>query len=184
MHYSTRQPAHPGMTREAAGGSIREIGGGVFPSQPLAAARSTCFDAATFQRRLDRAATYLETSHQELPGYPLTHWVLAACYAQMGRPDEARAFAKSHGIQPEGPWLKMKALYHDPARCEFLFAGLRLATGEKDAEAASASTEDRLVRRSMSAFGAIAEVSFYYCHFRLLPNADHAASIDTIDCPL
>ena len=102
----------------------------------------------------------------------------------MGRPDEARAFAKSHGIQPEGPWLKMKALYHDPARCEFLFAGLRLATGEKDAEVVSASTEERLVRRSMSAFGAIAEVSFYYCHFRLLPNADHAASIDTIDCPL
>ena len=84
------------MTREAAGGSIREIGGGVFPSQPLAAARSTCFDAATFQRRLDRAATYLETSRQELPGYPLTHWVLAACYAQMGRLDEARAFAKGH----------------------------------------------------------------------------------------
>jgi adenylate cyclase len=82
-----------------------------------------------FQRRLARAAEYLESAHAELPSYPLTHWVLAACYAQMGRLDEARAFAKSHGIKPEGAWLKMAALYHDSTGCEFLFAGLRMATG-------------------------------------------------------
>jgi adenylate cyclase len=80
------------------------------------------------QRRLPRAAQYLESAHAELPSYPLTHWVLAACYAQMGRVDEARAFAKSHGIAPEGPWLKMKALYHDPDGLEYLFRGLRMAT--------------------------------------------------------
>jgi hypothetical protein len=61
----------------------------------------------------------LEASFQELPTYSLTIWFLAACYAQMGRLDEARDFASRQGIRPGRPGLKLGALYHDPEGCEF-----------------------------------------------------------------
>lgn len=81
-----------------------------------------------FGKRLDKARSYLEPSLHELPTYPLTIWFLASCYAQMGRLDQARAFAKRQGIRPDGPWLGVKALYQDPVGCEYFFEGLRLAT--------------------------------------------------------
>ncbi len=84
-----------------------------------------------FQKRLDTACGLLEASFRELPSYPLTIWFLAACYAHMGRLEEARDFAGRHGIRPGGAWLKVGALYRDPEGCDYFFAGLRLATADK-----------------------------------------------------
>jgi adenylate cyclase len=81
-----------------------------------------------FQRRPAEAAPLLEASFHELPTYPLTSWFLASCYAHLERLDEAREFARRQGITPDGPWLRVGALYHDPAGSEYFFTGLRLAT--------------------------------------------------------
>jgi TolB-like protein len=84
-----------------------------------------------FQRRFDKAVALLEASFHELPTYPTTTWFLAACYAQMGRIDDARDFAARLGIRPGGPWLRSGSLFRNPEHREFLFSGLRLATGEQ-----------------------------------------------------
>jgi adenylate cyclase len=81
-----------------------------------------------FRKRLDVARQLLETSFQELPTYPLTIWFLAACYAQMGQHDQARAFAAQNGIRPNGAWLGVGHLYRNRAECEYFFTGLREAT--------------------------------------------------------
>jgi adenylate cyclase len=84
-----------------------------------------------FQRRFDQAAAVLQDSIDELPTYAMTAWFLAACYAHMGRLDEARDFAARHGILPGGQWLKIGSLYGDPQQRELLLSGLRLATAEQ-----------------------------------------------------
>ena len=84
-----------------------------------------------WQRRFDQAAGLLEASFDELPSYAMTAWSLAACYAQMGRLDEARAFAARQGILPGGQWLKIGSLYGDPVQRELLLSGLRMATTEQ-----------------------------------------------------
>ena len=61
----------------------------------------------------------------------MTVWFLAACYAQMGRLDEARHFAARQGILPGGQWLKIGSMYGDPEQRELLLSGLRLATAEQ-----------------------------------------------------
>lgn len=81
-----------------------------------------------WQRRFDQAASLLEESLDELPSYAMTKWALAACYAHMGRLDEARDFAARHGIVPGGQWLKIGSLYGDPEQREMTLSGLRLAT--------------------------------------------------------
>jgi adenylate cyclase len=82
-----------------------------------------------FQRRFDEAAALLEASFHELPTYPTTIWFLAACYAQMGRIADARDFAARLGIRPEGPWVRSGLIFRNPEHREFLFSGLRIATG-------------------------------------------------------
>ncbi|MDB5584707.1 MAG: Adenylate cyclase [Bradyrhizobium sp.] len=84
-----------------------------------------------WQRRFDQAVAALEASFHELPSYAMTTWVLAACYAHIGRLDDARDFAARHGIVPGGQWLKIGLLYGDPEQRELLLSGLRLATAEQ-----------------------------------------------------
>ena len=58
-------------------------------------------EAHFFKREFDEAAAKLLLSVQENPGYPHSYRVLAACYAQMGLLDEARAIiARLRGITP------------------------------------------------------------------------------------
>ena len=71
----------------------------------------------------------LEASFNELPSYAMTIWFLAACYAHMGRLDDARDFAARHGIVLGGQGEKVGSLYGDPAQRIFFLAGLRLAAG-------------------------------------------------------
>jgi adenylate cyclase len=84
-----------------------------------------------FQRRFGQAAAVLQDSIDELPTYAMTAWFLAACYAHMGRLDEARDFAARQGILPGGQWLKIGSLYGDPEQRELLLSGLRIATAER-----------------------------------------------------
>jgi adenylate cyclase len=85
------------------------------------------------ERRFDRAVSDLEASFHELPTYLTTKWSLAACYAQMGRLDEAREFAARNDIVPGGKWGQLRSRFAvgDSNRCEYLLAGLRMATGEQ-----------------------------------------------------
>jgi adenylate cyclase len=83
-----------------------------------------------FQRRLDEAASKLLLAIQDDPGFPRAYQVLAACYAHMGRLDDARVIVSrlraitSQIVPSDLPW-------HNPEHCEMFLSGLRLAAGEE-----------------------------------------------------
>jgi len=82
------------------------------------------------KRRFDEAASKLLLSIQNHPGFPNSYRTLAACYAHMGRLDEARAIvARLRTITPQVvpsdlPW-------RNPEHRELFLSGLRLAAGEE-----------------------------------------------------
>jgi adenylate cyclase len=82
-----------------------------------------------FKHRFDEAAAKLLLSIQDDPGFPPSYRFLAACYAHMGRLDEARAIvARLRAITPQivprdQPW-------RNPEDRELFLLGLRLAAGE------------------------------------------------------
>ena len=68
-------------------------------------------------------------SVQERPSWVPTHRFLAACYAHMGRIDEAReVVARLRGITPLV--IPNELPLRNPEHCELLLSGLRLAAGE------------------------------------------------------
>jgi adenylate cyclase len=80
-------------------------------------------------RRFDEAVPKLLLAIQEDPSYPQPHRVLAACYAHMGRLDEARAIvAKLRAITPV--LMPANVPYRNPEHRELFLSGLRLAAGE------------------------------------------------------
>jgi pentatricopeptide repeat protein len=84
-----------------------------------------------FKRRFDKAAAQLLLSIQEHRGYAGSYRGLAACYAQLGRFDEAREIvtrlrAITSQIVPS--YLP----YRRPEDRELLLSGLRLAAGEAE----------------------------------------------------
>jgi adenylate cyclase len=94
--------------------------------QPLSVIATAYF----FKRRFDEAAAQLRLAIQDHPGFPLAHRTLAACYAHMGRLDDAHAIvAKLRAITPlvapkDLPW-------RNPEDRELFLSGLRLAAGEE-----------------------------------------------------
>ena len=82
-----------------------------------------------FKRRFDEAAPRLLQAIQDDPGFPIPYRALAACYAHMGRLDEARAtVARLRAITPlvvpsDIPW-------RNPEDRELYLSGLRLAMSE------------------------------------------------------
>ena len=82
-----------------------------------------------FKRQFDEAASKLLLAIQDNPGSPTPYRSLAACYAHMGRLDEARAIvARLRAITPlvvpsDLPW-------RNPEDRELFLSGLRLAAGE------------------------------------------------------
>ena len=83
-----------------------------------------------FKRRFDEAAAKLLLSIQYHPAYPPAYRYLAACYAHMGRLDEARAIvARLRAITPLVVPRDLSAL-RNPEDRELLLSGLRLAAGE------------------------------------------------------
>jgi TolB-like protein/class 3 adenylate cyclase len=82
-----------------------------------------------FQRRFDEAASKLLLAVQDHPGFPPSYRWLAACYAHMGRLDEARAIvARLRAITPLVVPNDMPL--RNPDDRELLLSGLRLAAGE------------------------------------------------------
>jgi TolB-like protein/class 3 adenylate cyclase len=82
-------------------------------------------------RRFDEAAATLQLSLQELPHYANTHRFLAACYARMGRLDEAREVIKRlRAITPSV--MPTLTTYWNREQRELYLDGLRLAAGEAE----------------------------------------------------
>jgi adenylate cyclase len=81
------------------------------------------------KRRFDEAASTLLLSIQNNPGFPNSYRTLAACYAHMGRLDEARAIvARLRAITPLV--VPSDLPFRNPEDRELLLSGLRLAAGE------------------------------------------------------
>jgi tetratricopeptide (TPR) repeat protein len=82
-------------------------------------------------RRFDEAAAALRVSLEELPTFTQSYRALAACYAHMGRLDDARLIAArlmtlTPVIVPTG------GAYRNPEHAKLLASGLRLATSGPD----------------------------------------------------
>jgi adenylate cyclase len=82
-----------------------------------------------FKRRFEEAAAKLLLSIQDHPGFPPSYRALAACYAHMGRLDEARAIVAR--LRVITPLLMPNDLpFRNPEDRELFLSGLRLAAGE------------------------------------------------------
>jgi len=82
-----------------------------------------------FSKRFDRAAPTLLLAIQEDPSFPEAYRVLAACYAHMGRLDDAREIvARLRAITPVV--IPDFGYVRDPEHRELLLSGLCLAAGE------------------------------------------------------
>jgi TolB-like protein/class 3 adenylate cyclase len=83
-----------------------------------------------FKRQFDEAAANLLLSIQNHPGFPLSYRHLAACYAHMGRLDEARTIvARLRAITTQV--MPSDLPLRKPEDRELLLSGLRLAAGEQ-----------------------------------------------------
>jgi tetratricopeptide (TPR) repeat protein len=82
-----------------------------------------------FKQRFDEAASKLLMSIQDHPGAPTAYRFLAACYAHLGRLDDAREIIAR--LRVITPVVVPKDLpYRNPEDRELLLSGLRLAAGE------------------------------------------------------
>jgi adenylate cyclase len=82
-----------------------------------------------FKRQFDEAAEKLLLAIQNDPGLPVSYRYLAACYAHMGRLDEARAIvARLRAITPTIVPSDLPS--GNPEYRELFLSGLRLAAGE------------------------------------------------------
>jgi TolB-like protein/tetratricopeptide (TPR) repeat protein len=86
-------------------------------------------EALFFSRRFDEAAAKLLASLERAPRFPVTYRVLAACYAHMGKLDEAREIVER--LRAITPLVVPSATYYrKPEHRELFLSGLRLAAGE------------------------------------------------------
>jgi len=82
------------------------------------------------KRQFGEAALKLLLSIQEQPGHPFSYRFLAACYAHMGRLDEARAIvARLRAITPLV--VPSDLPFRNPEDRELFLSGLRLAAGDE-----------------------------------------------------
>ncbi len=99
------------------------------PRERAGTPQSRMGEAYFFKHQFDGAVSKLLLFIQENPGAPVVYRFLAACYAHMGRLDEARAIiARLRAITTlvvpsDLPW-------RNPQDRELLLSGLRLAIGE------------------------------------------------------
>ena len=82
-----------------------------------------------FKHQFDEAASKLILAIQDHPGFPPSYRTLAACYAHMGRLDEASAtITRLRAIAPMH--LSSDVPFRKPEDRELFTSGLRLAAGE------------------------------------------------------
>jgi TolB-like protein len=99
------------------------------PRERVGAQVSVMGQAYFFKHQFDEAASKLLLSIQDYPGFPPAYRALAACYAHMGRLDEARAIvARLRAITPLV--MPRELPFRNPEDRELLLSGLRLAAGE------------------------------------------------------
>ena len=84
-----------------------------------------------FKRQFEDAAANLLLAIQHDPGFPIPYRALAACYAHMGRLEEARGIVArlreiTAVVIPDTSYLR------NPEHRELLLSGLRLAAGETE----------------------------------------------------
>jgi len=85
--------------------------------------------ALFFSRRFDEALPKLLLAIEDDPSFPQAHRYLAACYAHLGRFDEARdAAARLRSITPIV--VAGATPFRNPTHRDLLLSGLRLAAGE------------------------------------------------------
>ena len=85
--------------------------------------------ALFLKRRFAEAASKLLLSIQDQPGSPVSYRYLAACYAHLGRLDEARRIAaRLRAVTPLV--VPSEVPFRKPEDRELFLSGLRLATGE------------------------------------------------------
>jgi pentatricopeptide repeat protein len=86
-------------------------------------------EAHFFSRRFDEAAANLLASLERAPSFPVTYRVLAACYAHMGRLDEAREIIRRlRAITPAV--IERATRYRNPEHRELFLSSLHLAAAE------------------------------------------------------
>jgi TolB-like protein/class 3 adenylate cyclase len=86
-------------------------------------------EAHFYRHEFAEAAAQLALSIQHHPGFPHSFRVLAACYAQMGRLDDARAIVDR--LREITPQIVPSAVHlRRPEDRELFLSGLRLAAGE------------------------------------------------------
>ena len=91
---------------------------------------STMGVAYFFKRQFDEAASKLLLAIQDYPGFAVPYRALAACYAHMGRLDEARAIvARLRDITPLV--VPSEVPFRNPEDRELYLSGLRLAAGDE-----------------------------------------------------
>jgi adenylate cyclase len=99
------------------------------PRDAIGARLSQMGLAYFFMRRFDQAASKLLLSIQHHPGFPPSYRTLAACYALMGRLDEAHAIlSRLRTITSQV--VPSAVEFRKPEDREQLLSGLRLAAGE------------------------------------------------------
>ena len=82
-----------------------------------------------FARRFDEALPKLLLAVQGDPSFPLSYRYLAACYAHLGRLDDAREIVMR--LRAITPAVMSDASYlRNPGHRELYLSGLRLAAGE------------------------------------------------------
>ena len=85
--------------------------------------------AHLLSRRFDEAVPKLLLAIQDDPTFPFPHRVLAACYAHMGRLDDAREIMERlRAITPAA--IPDTSYLRNPKHRELFLSGLRLAAGE------------------------------------------------------
>jgi hypothetical protein len=89
---------------------------------------------AEFASPVDAGRSAVEIQRAMAAQNPLTGWFLAACYARMGRLQQAREFAARHGIVRDGAWLAVNRLLGHAAHRDMALSGLMLATGEEPSD--------------------------------------------------
>src|SRR4029077_15773027 len=94
------------------------------------AAPLTLIGGAYFLKQdFETAVAKLQASIQERPGFALSYRYLAACYAHMGRLDEAREVGER--LRALTPVIVPSYLpFRNPEHRELFLSGLRLAAGE------------------------------------------------------
>ena len=101
------------------------------PREPIGTPLSALGQAYFFKRRFDEAAASLLLSIQDHPGFPTTYRFLAACYAHMGRLDDARVIVSQ--LRAITPFVRPSAhRWQNAEDRDLLLSGLRLAVGEAD----------------------------------------------------